>query len=76
MKSKSGKLFEIRYIDEKLEKIERNERKLEALCFRVDNLENFSSRYSNNNKSESQVVINDQPSDVGRIQRIEVNILL
>ena len=76
MKSKSGKLFEIRYIDEKLEKIERNERKLEALGFRVDNLENFSSRYSNNNKSESQVVINDQPSDVGRIQRIEVNILL
>ena len=36
VKSKSGKLLEIRDTKEKLEKTEKNERKLETLCSRVN----------------------------------------
>ena len=73
MRSKSGKLFEIGDIEEKLKKIERNERKLETLFFRVDHLENLSSRYNNNNNSELQNVITVQPVYVGNGQEQLVN---
>jgi len=72
VKSKSGKLLEIRDIEEKLEKIEMNERKLETLCSRVDNLENLSSRYNKNNV-ELQVINTEQPGDVGKRQEHQVN---
>ena len=53
MKSKSGRVSEIRELQEKLG----------TLCSRVDHLENLSSRYNNNN-GELKVVITEQPSDV------------
>ena len=64
MRSKSGKLSEIKDIEEKFE----------TLCYRVDNLENLGLRYNNNNNGELQAVTTEQPSDVVIIQRIEVNI--
>ena len=75
MKSKSGKPLEIREIEEKLEKIDKNERKWETLCSRVENLENLSSRYNNTN-GELQVMTTEQPSDVGNRQEQQVNIFL
>ena len=74
MKSKPGKLLEIREIEEKLEMIEKNERKLETLCSRVDNLENFKRHYNNN--GELQVVTTEQPSDVGNRQEQQVKTFL
>ena len=53
MKPESEKLLEIRDIQEKLE----------TLCSRVDNLENLSSRYNNNNV-ELEVVTTEQPSEI------------
>ena len=78
MKSKSGKLFEIRDIEEKLENIERNERKLETLCSRVDHLENLNSRCNNNNNNngELQAVTTEQPSDLGSSREQQVNSFL
>ena len=61
MKSKSGKLLKIKDIQEKLE----------TLSSRVDNLENLSSRFNNNN-GELQVVTTEQPSDVGNRQEQQV----
>ncbi len=49
-------MFEVSEIEEKLERIEQNERKLEALYARVDTLERLSSRDISGN-SESDVVI-------------------
>ena len=68
MRSKSGKLFEIGDIEEKLKKIERNERKLETLFFRVDDLE--KSSYNNGG---IQVVTIAQPIDVANSQVQQVN---
>jgi hypothetical protein len=62
---KSVEFIEFKDIEEKLEKIENNERRLEVLCSRVDNLENFSLRYNQNN--------NEQPSGDGNIQEHQVN---
>ncbi len=70
MKSKSGKLLEIRVIEEKLEKIEKNERKLVTLCSRIDHLENLSSIINNN--GELQLVTTEQPSDVVNSQEQKV----
>jgi hypothetical protein len=44
VKSKQGNVFEVSEIEEKLGRIEKNERKLEALYARVDTLEMLSSR--------------------------------
>jgi len=71
---KSGKQLEIREIEEKLEKIERNERKLENICLRVDHLENLSSRY-NTNSGELQVVTTEQPIDFINSQEHQVNLI-
>ena len=65
VKSKSEKLLEIRDIQEKLE----------TLCFRVDNLENLTSRYNSNNE-ELQVMNTEQPGDVGNRQEQQVNTFL
>ena len=70
MKSKSGKLLEIRDIEEKFEKIENNERKLVTLCSRIGHLENLSSIINNN--GELQVVITEQPSDAVNSQEQKV----
>jgi len=55
-----------------LEKIEKNERKLENLCSRVDYLENFCTR-CNNNIGELQPVTDEQPIDLGNSQEHQVN---
>jgi len=60
VKSKSAKLLDIRYIQEKLK----------TLCSRVDNLENMISR-NNNNNDELQVVKSEEPSDLGNRQEQE-----
>jgi hypothetical protein len=62
MKSKSGRVSEIRELQEKLG----------TLCSRVDHLENLSSRYNNKN-GELQVVTTEQSSDVGNRQEQQVN---
>ena len=49
--------------------------KLETLCSRVDNLENLSSRYNNNN-GELQVVTTEQLNGVGNRQEPQVHIIL
>jgi archaellum component FlaC len=49
MQSKHGKFFEIKDIDDKLEKIESNERKLETISSRVDYLVNLSLKYNQEN---------------------------
>jgi len=54
-----------------LEKIEKNERKLETLCSRVDNLENLNSRHNNSN-DELQVAITEKPGDIGNKQEQQV----
>ena len=63
MRSKSGKLSEIKDIEEKFE----------TLCYRVDNLENLGLRYNNNNNGELQAVTTEQPSDLGNSQEQQVN---
>ena len=65
LKSESEKMLEIRDIQEKLE----------TLCSRVDNLENLSSRYNNNN-GELQVVTTEQLNGVGNRQEPQVHIIL
>ena len=49
-------------IEEKLEKIERNEQRLDALCSRFDNLENLNSKCNTKN-SELEVVLSQQPNE-------------
>ena len=66
MKSKSGKMFQIIDIEEKLKKIEKNERKLETLCSRVDNFENLSLTNNTNNN-------NGRSTDDGNSQEQLVN---
>jgi len=61
VKSKSGKLLEIRD----------NQEKLETLCSRIVNLENLNSTNSNNS-GELQVVTTEQPSDDGSRQEQQV----
>ena len=61
VKSKSEKLLEIKFIQEKLE----------TLCSRVDYLENLNST-NNNNSGELQVVTSEQPSDVVNRQEQQV----
>ena len=61
VKSKSGKLLEIRELQEKLD----------TLFSRVDNLENLSPT-NNNNTGELQFVTTQQPSDVGNRQEQQV----
>jgi hypothetical protein len=61
VKSKSGKLLEIRELQEKLD----------TLFSRVDNLENLSPT-NNNNTGEIQFVTTQQPSDVGNRQEQQV----
>jgi hypothetical protein len=61
VKSKSGKLLEIRDI----------QAKLETLSSRFDHLESLSSSQNNNN-GELQVVRTEQPSDVGKRQEQQV----
>jgi len=61
VKSKSGKLLEIRELQEKLD----------TLFSRVDNLENLSPT-NNNNTGEIQFVTTQQPSDVGNKQEQQV----
>jgi hypothetical protein len=65
-------MLEIREIEKKFKKIEKNEWKLETLCSRVDYLENLSSRYNNNN-GESQVITVEQLIDLGNSQEHQVN---
>jgi hypothetical protein len=62
VKSKTREPLEIRIIQEKLE----------TLCSRVDDLENLSSRYNNNNNGELQVVTTEQPDDFGNRQEQQV----
>jgi len=62
VKSKSGKLLEIRELQEKLD----------TLFSRVDNLENLSPTNNNNNTGELQFVTTQQPSDVGNRQEQQV----
>ncbi len=66
MKSKSGKMFQIIDIEEKLKKIEKNERKLETLCSRVDSFENLSLKNNTNNN-------NGRSTDDGNSQEQLVN---
>ena len=54
-------MFEVSEIEEKLERIEQNERKLEALYARVGTLEMLSSSNRSSN-SESDVVRSEEPS--------------
>jgi hypothetical protein len=61
VKSKSGKLLEIRELQEKLD----------TLFSRVDNLENLSTT-NNKNTGELQFVTTQQPSDVGNRQEQQV----
>ena len=68
MRSKSGKLSEIKDVEERLEKIEKNERKSENLCSKVDDLE--KSSYNNGG---IQVVTIAQPIDVANSQVQQVN---
>ncbi len=55
-------MFKLKDIEEKLEKIERNEQRLDALCSRFDNLENLNSKF-NTNDSELEVVLSQQPNE-------------
>ncbi len=66
MQQQARKLFEIIDIQETLERIESNERKLEVICSRVDNLENLSSRQNinNNNDERSNDIVNSQEKTV------------
>jgi hypothetical protein len=66
VQQQARKLFEIIDIQETLERIESNERKLEVICSRVDNLENLSSRQNinNNNDERSNDIVNSQEKTV------------
>jgi hypothetical protein len=55
-----------------LEKIEKNERKLEALCSRMDRLEN-STQSLNSNNIELEIVTSEQPSEDGNCPKQQVN---
>ena len=61
VKSKSGKLLEIRELQEKLD----------TLFSRVDNLENLSTT-NKNNTGELQFVTTQQQSDVGNRQEQQI----
>jgi hypothetical protein len=49
--------------------------KVDTLCSRVDHLENLNST-NNNNNGELELVITEQPSDVGNRQEQQVNTFL
>ena len=49
--------------------------KVDTLCSRIDHLENLNST-NNNNNGELELVITEQPSDVGNRQEQQVNTFL
>jgi hypothetical protein len=64
-----------------LEKIEKNERRLEILCSRVDNLEKLEvldtkSLRDNNSSNELEDLSTEQPGDNGNSQENRVNTIL
>jgi len=64
-----------------LEKIEKNERRLEILCSRVDNLEKLKvldtkSLRDNNSSNELEDLSTEQPGDNGNSQENRVNTIL
>ena len=61
-----------RDIEETLERIEKNERKLEGLCDRVGNLEVQSSKRSHTNR-EFDFEITEEPSKTSNSQEQKVN---
>jgi hypothetical protein len=68
-------VFWVSEIEEKLERIEQNERKLEALYTRVDTLEVLNSRDRPGN-SDSDVVRIEEPGETINSQEQQVNIIL
>ena len=64
-------MFEVSEIEEKLERIEQNERKLEALYARVGTLEMLSSSNRSSN-SESDVVRSEVAGETGNGQEQQV----
>ena len=65
-------MFEVSEIEEKLERIEQNERKLEALYARVGTLEMLSSSNRSSN-SESDVVRSEEAGETGNGQEQQVH---
>ncbi len=64
-----------------MEKIEKNERRLEILCSRVDNLEKLEvldtkSLRDNNSSNELEDLSTEQPGDNGNSQENRVNTIL
>ena len=64
-----------------MEKIEKNERRLEILCSRVDNLEKLEvldtkSLRDNNSSNELKDLSTEQPGDNGNSQENRVNTIL
>ena len=70
MQQQARKLFEIIDMHETLERIESNERKLEVICSRIDNLENLSSRQNINNNND------ERSNDIGNSQEKTVSTFL
>ena len=64
-------MFWVSEIEEKLERIEQNERKLEALYARVGTLEMLSSSNRSSN-SESDVVRSEEAGETGNGQEQQV----
>jgi hypothetical protein len=64
-------VLEIREIEEKLERVEQNERKLEALYARVDSLERLRSRERPEN-CELDVVRSEEAGDIGKSEEQQV----
>ena len=64
-------MFEISEIEEKLERIEQNERKLEALYARVDTLERLNSRDRSGN-NDSDVLGIEEPGETINSQEQQV----
>ncbi len=76
VQSKQGKMFLISEIEEKLERFELNERKLEDLYTRVDSLKKLKSKDRSGN-SELDVVRSEEPSKQhGNSQEQQVWILI
>jgi hypothetical protein len=48
-------VFPVSGTEDKLEKIESNEGKWEALCSRIDSLENLTSSFKNNKKDDEEL---------------------
>ena len=72
VKTNAKRLLTDRDIEETLERIEKNERKLEGLCDRVGNLEVLSSKRSHTNR-EFDFEITETPSETRNSQEQKVN---